>query len=408
MGQFQEADQYLSRAAQLARQFDEQSGALEMNLIRCKMCTAQADFDMAVEHMDELTEIGERLGSKPYMAMGLEHIANSMLYLTRFEEAQDTADRGLKLAREIADREHEAVLLSLTLPFLAIRNGDFASAKERLDEGTRIGAKIGAVWPQVIGSWLRGEVASLQGEYELSLSCNQHALDLALPFEQFTPFMVVPPLGSLGMVYLHLSDQFRDEVSKFHHHALRLLESPGAMMTGGTAWADLGFCALTLGDLQLASEVFQKGLNQPSVFILLERARLLDGQALLALTRGDTGEAARLAAQAQAFAEEKALRHVLPLTLLTQGRVLAAQGDWQAALAALEQAEAGAQALEMRPYVWQARLAAAEVLETAGRAEEAQAKRQAARATIQEIGDMLEDKTLRQAYLDSALAKAAG
>jgi tetratricopeptide (TPR) repeat protein len=298
-------------------------------------------------------------------------------------------------------------LLSLTLPFLAIRKGDFASAEKFLDEGGRIAGKIGAVWPQVIGRWIQGEMARLQGEYELSLACNQRALDLALPFEQFMPFMVVPPLGSLGMVYLHLSDQFRDEVSKFHYHALRLLESPETTMTVGTAWADLGFCALTLGDLEMAGEVFQKGLSQPSFFILLERARLLAGLALLALTRGDSGEAARLAAEAQAFAEEKGMRHVLPLTQLTQGRVLAAQGDVQSALTALDEAEAGAQALEMRPYIWQACLAAAEVLETAGRLEEAQAKHQVARAMIQEIGDMIGDKTLRQAYLDSTLDKAA-
>jgi predicted ATPase/class 3 adenylate cyclase len=407
LGQFQEGDQYLSRAAKLANQYDEQSGAAEMNLIHCQMCTAQADFEAVVEQMGELTEIGERLGSKKYMAMGLEHVATSLLYLTRFEEAQEAADKGLKLAREIGDREHEADLLSLTLPFLAIRNGDFASAKECLDEGIRIGVKIGALWPQVFGNWIRGELASLQGEYEYSLACNQQALDTALPFEQFMPFIVVPPLGSLGIVYLHLSDQFRDEVSKFHHHALRLLESPEATMTGGAAWADLGFCALTLGDLELAGEVFQKGLNHPSLFILLERARLLAGLAALALARGDTGEAAQLAAEAQAFAEEKAMRHVLPLTQLTQGRVLVAQGNWEAALAAFDQAEAEAQALKMRPYVWQARLAAAEVLETVGRAEEAEARREAARGMIQEIGDLITDQTLRRAYLDSALAKVA-
>ena len=90
------------------------------------------------------------------------------------------------------------------------------------------------------------------------------------------PFMVVPPLGSLGTAYLNISDQFRDEVSKFHRHALRLLESPAGTMTGGAAWADLGFCALTLDDLELAGDVFQKGLNHPSLFILLERIILLE------------------------------------------------------------------------------------------------------------------------------------
>ena len=65
-------------------------------------------------------------------------------------------------------------------------------------------------------------------------------------------------------------------------------------------------------------------------------------------------------------------------------------------------------ALEMRPYVWQACVASADVLAAAGREDEAQAKRIAARVIIEEIGGMLNDPTLRQAYLESALPKAAG
>ena len=60
---------------------------------------------------------------------------------------------------------------------------------------------------------------------------------------------------------------------------------------------------------------------------------------MLALTWGDLDEAARLAAEAQTFAQEKQMRNMLPLTYLTQGRVLAAQDDFEAALAAYEQAE---------------------------------------------------------------------
>jgi ATP/maltotriose-dependent transcriptional regulator MalT len=170
----------------------------------------------------------------------------------------------------------------------------------------------------------------------------------------------------------------------------------------------LGFCALILDDLPLAEQAFQKGLNDPSLFVLLERPRLLAGSALLALTQGDGDEAALLAAEAHSFAREKKMRHLLPLTTLTQGRVWAAQGDVEAALTAFDQAETEAQALEMRPYVWQACLAAAETLEAAGRSEEAGAKRTAARGMIEEIGGMLNDPTLRQAFLESALPKVAG
>jgi ATP/maltotriose-dependent transcriptional regulator MalT len=179
-------------------------------------------------------------------------------------------------------------------------------------------------------------------------------------------------------------------------------------MTGAAAWADLGLCALTLGDLELAEDVFQKGLNHPSLFILLERARLLAGSALLALARDDAEEAARLAAEAEAFAQEKQMRHLFPLIYLTLGLVKRAQGDVEAALAAFARAEEEAQELAMRPTIWRSCLYAAETLEAAGQAGEAQAKRQAAQGMIQEIGGMLNDETLRRAYLESALPQAAG
>jgi len=128
---------------------------------------------------------------------------------------------------------------------------------------------------------------------------------------------------------------------------------------------------------------------------------LLSGSALLALERGRIDEAARLAAEAQAFAQEKQLNHLLPLTHLTQGRVFATQDDVEAALAVFEQSETEARALNMRPYVWQAQLAAAELLESAGRTGEAGVKRAEAGQVIQEIGRLLEDENLRQAYLTS-------
>jgi tetratricopeptide (TPR) repeat protein len=217
--------------------------------------------------------------------------------------------------------------------------------------------------------------------------------------------MVVPTLGSLGSAYLDISDQFSDRISEFHQHALRLMEAPGGNMTGGTAWADLGLCAVTIGDLEMADEVFHKGLNYPTMFMYVEKARLLAGSALLALARGESDEAHRLAKEALAYAQEKGMRNMYPLTYLTIGKAQARQGELDAALESFERAEEEAMGLNMRPYVWQSRVAAAESLESAGRTEEAQVKRDGARAMIEEISDLIEDEELRSTYLKSALDK---
>ena len=137
----------------------------------------------------------------------------------------------------------------------------------------------------------------------------------------------MPALGSLGSAYLQISEQFSEEISKFHRHALRLLDSPSGTIAGATAWADLGHCAIKVGDLSLADEVFQKGLNVPTIFMYLEKPRLLAGTALLALAEHDTDKAVQQAKSALAMAQEKQMLNSLPLTYSTLGKVLAAQGE---------------------------------------------------------------------------------
>jgi class 3 adenylate cyclase/tetratricopeptide (TPR) repeat protein len=405
LGQFPEAEQLLARAEGLSRQHAEKSFIAEAAIIRCQMCTAQADFSSVVEVMGEVIRIGEELGSKEHIATGLEHVASSLVYLTEFDEAFNKAKEGLEVAREIGDREHEAWLLSMPLPLCYLRNGDFAAAQEALSEGLQIAQKIGALAPQAVAAYLLAEVARWQGEYERALHFGQLSFEAALPLEPFMPFMIVPTLGSLGMVYLEISERFSDKIAEFHRHALRLLESPAGRAAGGTAWADLGHCAIALGDLKVAEEALQQGLNYPNMFMRLERPRHLSGAALLALVRGQLDEALRLADEGRAYAEERGMRHLYPLTGLIKGKVLVARGDLDAGLAVLDQAEAEATELNMRPLVWQARAAAADALVRSGRMEQAGEKRAAAKAMVAEIADLFSDGDLRQAFLINALEK---
>ncbi len=405
MGDFSQAESYLLEANRLAREQDIKPGIVEMSLIRCQMCAAEADFEGLNKYMGEVIEIGRRTGSEQYLVSGLEHVAGSMMFLTRFDEAWEMGQEGLEIARRIGDRENEAMLLIQAFSVPLIARGELDEGQRMAQEGVQIATKISSLPPQVYGNWILCEIARWRGEYEQALLYGQRSLEAALPMESFMPFMMVQPLGALGSVYLDITHHFSDQVARFHQQALKILENPFAQAGGGTAWADLGYCAMNLGDLELAGDLFQKGLNTPTIFMYVERPRYLAGSALLALLRGQPEQALKLAGEGRDFAKKHKMRHTYPLIALVRGQICAALGESQDALREFEQAERLAGEMNMLPILWQARAFAAGALQAAGRPAEAQVKRQEARAVIESIGDKFQDEQLRQSFLSGALQK---
>jgi ATP/maltotriose-dependent transcriptional regulator MalT len=209
-------------------------------------------------------------------------------------------------------------------------------------------------------------------------------------------------LGCLGSAYLDLGERYRDRVAEAHQKTLKLLEHPGGMMAGGTAWADLGFCALQLGNIDLAAEVFEKGLTIPTMAMLTQKPRFLVGKALVALARGKPAEAAPLVDEARRYVEERQMKHFYPMVAFAAGEVAKAQGDVTGAIQNFARAEELAEAMQMRPLLVQIRLNAMKVLQAEGRKDEAQAKLLAARQVVDEIATRMKDETLRSDYLASA------
>ena len=93
------------------------------------------------------------------------------------------------------------------------------------------------------------------------------------------------------------------------------------------------------------------------------------------------------------------------MVYLAAGRVSAAQGQTDEALANFDQAEGYAASMGMRPLFWKARCGAAEVLEAAGRHEEAAEKWAGAQTMIGEIAAGFDDEELRAKYLNNCASK---
>jgi tetratricopeptide (TPR) repeat protein len=172
-----------------------------------------------------------------------------------------------------------------------------------------------------------------------------------------------------------------------------------------SAFSDLGFSALTLGDIETANQMFHNGLTSPTILGLVEKPRYLIGLGLVALAKKQSEDAAKYIQEARAYVEEHAMAYLCPFLDCADAQVSMARGDATRALELYTRAESRAVEMKMRPIVWQARAGAAKLLAAMGRTDEAIIMRQAARAMIDEIAGLFEDGTMRAAFVESAVKK---
>lgn len=217
------------------------------------------------------------------------------------------------------------------------------------------------------------------------------------------PFLITMTKAPLGSVMIEAGID-RARALALHKEALELSNNPIAGMVNGAAWADIGWCALNLGDAALAEKLFGGALEYPSFFRLLMRPRNLLGLAELAERRGEFDDAQSYIEQARTIADEKAILPFQPLITLHDGKLQAARGDHARALELFDDAESRALPMQLRPLILDARVRAAQSLDALGRAAEANEKRAQAQAMRDEIADLISDVDLRRAYMENARA----
>ncbi|HEY0069880.1 MAG TPA: BREX system ATP-binding domain-containing protein [Chloroflexia bacterium] len=405
MGQFAEADAQLAAAEELANRHQDLAGLAEMYTVKCGMCTAMADFSGANKYLTEAAALGKKLDMKDQTAYGLAHKANTLVYMTQFEDAWVTAQEGLQVSNESGNRERKAEILSTSLPFVYLHRGELDLAYMSAEQGYKIGTQIGAMFSPVFASYMLGTVALMQGEYEDAIQWQERGLQGAQMLMSTMPFMAVLPMGSLGTICLGISDKLKERTVQYHTQALEILQTPVGGMSAANGYVDLGFCALELGYADLAADYFERGLNQPSVSMYLMRPLLLAGSGLAALARNDPDEAASRVIMARAYAHEHEMMHFYPHVEWIAGQITAARGNHEAALEQFNRAEELALDMRMRPIVWQARAGAAHALSLLGRESEAADKRQQAAEMIDEIAALFQDQDYRTLFLESAHKK---
>ena len=401
-GQTVKADEHLANSERLANQCSDFAGLTELHTIYCYIKTAHAEFDEAYGHLAEAAEIGERLNLEEPRLFGLVHTANTLTYMTRFDEAWEAAEKARQVAEELGNRKWQAELLALTTPFYHMRNGDLDRAAAAAEKGMNLAADIGAADNECEGAMMLGKIAWMRGDYERAIALSERSVDAARK-SGFT-FLEAAALCVLGTTYLDISDELADKTGEYHGAALEVMERPLGAVMGPLVWAELAYCAMQLGGAEEAGEFIQKGLGAPSSPMYLMRPQLLLGSAALSLGGNDAQGARESIREAREFAEERAMKHYYPMISFFDAMAVAGE-DPDGALEGMAKAEELAAEMQMRPLVWQARAFSAQVLDGMGRAAEAEGKRAGAREMIGEIASLFQDEDLRSKFVESATKK---
>ena len=274
-GQFPEAEEHLAQADRLARECGDFSGLAELHMTYCYMRVPFGDFDEAVNHLEEAAEIGQNLAMEEPRLFGLTHIANTLTYMTRFEESREKVLEALPLAEQLGNRKWQAELLGLSTPIYHLRNGDLATAMDSARQAAELAAPIGAAEQEAYANQAMGLISWFKGDYEAAIGFYETAL--ASGRTSGLPFIQVSALCGMGTARLEISPQLIDQITEAHTEALELIEQPLGSATGALAWAELGFCFMLTGNPAKATQMFQKGLNESTAAKFLARPMLLVG-----------------------------------------------------------------------------------------------------------------------------------
>ena len=131
--------------------------------------------------------------------------------------------------------------------------------------------------------------------------------------------------ASLGVAMID-SETDKDEAFLIHKHALELSESPVGGMANGSVLADIGNCALNLGNTELAQRLFERALVHPSFFRIIFKPYNLLGLARIARQRRELDAAQDYINQARYIADTTSMLPVQAAVALEQGLLSAARG----------------------------------------------------------------------------------
>ncbi len=393
LGRMEEAEQNLLNAKSVAEAANDLPGLAEFHMVYCNVNTLGGHLDVAESHLAEAAELGTVMQSSKARCFGLTHYANTLVFLTRFEEAARVAEEAEQLAIDADERQFLAELYGETYPLLEIMDANLEAAREHTLQGAKIAREIGATFALGIALYLGAKVDALLGRYETARSQYEEAASIG----EMTGFVGLIGAASAGLAGLRQNilgiglPDLRDLVEKGREP----LDHPLGILMAGFALSELADVAIREGWMELATAMLVEGMNAKSTTGHLAAPDFMLCSAHLARDQGDLAKALSLIEDAGEYVAARNMHILEPK--LSLARALTSRPDESMKL--FEQAAAQAGAQGQIPLVARIQKSAAGVAEAAGLEVERKMWREAHADTVADMADLMEDRELRRAFL---------
>jgi class 3 adenylate cyclase/tetratricopeptide (TPR) repeat protein len=393
----------LAKAEEMARDLDIGPGLIEACTNQCYVRTGYAEFDEVAHYMGEVTRLGTEAGAEEPTLFGMVHLANTLVYLTEFDEALVEAEKALAKAEELGNLQYQAELLTFAIPSCHLRNGDVAAATAAVERGIALATQIGAHVAEAFAAVFQGKLAMEQGYLEDALSLFRRTMDSV--DTTGVPYLMALGRCVAGTCYSHIEGPGSHRAIELHQESLRMMEQPTGTTLGAWMWTEIGQCLLSAGEIDQARDLFDKALTEQTAPMHLMRPGALIGLIDIALLDGDV-EAAR--SRLEELREYVGSRRMTDQELELQfaaARVAAGGGEHGQALEALEALAATAEEAGMRRILLDVHVARAASHRALGDSDGASAALDAARAVSELIAGDITDTDLRSTFIEGSAAR---
>ena len=387
----EKADRYASRGLELAHILNDSAAEakIEWNLLNRYRFTG--NVAASLEAGERSLAIARRLDLREQLAFTLNDIHWAYLAAGKLKEAQAASSEARGLWSELGNKAMLADNIASTAMFHAYA-GEIDAAITEANEAFDIAKSINNVWGMSFSQMFLGTAHWVRGEFSTSIKALKNCLDyaeqssflVAQYASRFELCLVYAWLGQgergLALVEPVLNDSFI--VTNYSRQYLSLL---------CRAYLEMG----KLTEAKALLETVYEELRKTSMF----KFQYDWAWIFLLFAQGKYSQVVETARSTLLNLRDVGVRLFVPDSLLILGRAHMALGQIVEAQAAIQEAQAEAEAMQLNWFLWNIYAFRAEVEKAAGQVGLSENYLAQARKTVEYIVDQIEEDDLKESFL---------